>query len=71
MGTLYTRPYDVQIRVTNKLMPKHLLATFDTRGAAEQFMHQLEALGDARAVGASKMGGVPHCYTDPGSCRKY
>jgi hypothetical protein len=44
MGTLYTRPYGFQIRVTNKLLPKDLWATFDTRDAAEQYMHQLEGL---------------------------
>jgi integrase len=44
MGTLYTRPYGFQIRITNKLLPKDLWATFDTRDAAEQYMQQLEAL---------------------------
>lgn len=44
MGTLYTRPYGFQIRVTNKLLPKDLWATFDTRDAAEQYMEQLESL---------------------------
>lgn len=44
MGTLYIRPYGFQIRVSNKLLPKDLWATFDTRDAAEQYMHQLEAL---------------------------
>jgi hypothetical protein len=44
MGTLYTRPYGFQIRITNKLLRKDLWATFDTRGAAEQYMQQLEAL---------------------------
>jgi integrase len=44
MGTLYTRPYGFQIRITNKLLPKDLWATFDTRDAAQQYMNQLEAL---------------------------
>jgi integrase len=44
MGTLYTRPYGFQIRVTHKLLPKDLWATFDTRDAAEEYMHQLEGL---------------------------
>lgn len=44
MGTLYTRPYGFQIRITNKLLPKDLWATFDTREAAEQYMDQLEGL---------------------------
>jgi hypothetical protein len=44
MGTLYTPPYGFQIRITNKLLPRDLWATFDTRDAAEQYMQQLEAL---------------------------
>lgn len=44
MGTLYTRKYGYQIRISNKLLPKVLWATFDTREAAEQYMNQLEAL---------------------------
>jgi hypothetical protein len=44
MGTLYTRPYGFQIRIINKLLPKDLWATFDTREAAEQYMEQLEGL---------------------------
>lgn len=44
MGTLYTRKYGFQIRISNKLLPKVLWATFDTREAAEQYMNQLEAL---------------------------
>jgi hypothetical protein len=30
--------------VTHKLLPKDLWATFDTRDAAETYMHQLEGL---------------------------
>lgn len=44
MGTLYTRPYGFQIRISNKLLPKDLWATFDTREAAEEYMNQLESL---------------------------
>ncbi|MGZ5198244.1 MAG: site-specific integrase [Telluria sp.] len=44
MGTVFQRPYGFQIRITHKLLPKDLWATFDTRDAAEQYMHQLEAL---------------------------
>ncbi|MDB5908151.1 MAG: hypothetical protein JWP34_2265 [Massilia sp.] len=53
MGTLHTRPYGFQIRVTNKLTPKDLWTPFDTRGAAEQYMHQLDALLDQGIVPAA------------------
>jgi hypothetical protein len=44
MATIIKRPYGFQLRVSHKLLPKDLWATFDTRDAAEQYGRQLEGL---------------------------
>ncbi|WP_156404014.1 site-specific integrase [Massilia sp. Root1485] len=44
MATIIKRPYGFQLRVSHKLLPKDLWATFDTREAAEQYGRQLEGL---------------------------
>lgn len=44
MATIIKRPYGFQLRVSHKLLPKDLWATFDTRDAAEQYGKQLEGL---------------------------
>jgi hypothetical protein len=44
MATIIKRPYGFQLRVSHKLLPKNLWATFDTREAAEQYGRQLEGL---------------------------
>lgn len=44
MATIIKRPYGFQLRITHKLLPKDLWATFDTREAAEQYGRQLEGL---------------------------
>jgi hypothetical protein len=37
MATVVKRPYGFQLRISHKLLPKNLWATFDTRKAAEQY----------------------------------
>jgi integrase len=44
MATIIKRPYGFQLRISHKLLPKDLWATFDTREAAEQYGKQLEGL---------------------------
>lgn len=44
MATIIQRPYGFQLRISHKLLPKDLWATFDTRDAAEQYARQLEGL---------------------------
>jgi integrase len=44
MATIIKRPYGFQLRISHKLLPKDLWATFDTREAAEQYGRQLEGL---------------------------
>ena len=44
MATITKRPYGYQLRVTHKLLPKPLYATFDDRDTAERYGKQLEAL---------------------------
>lgn len=44
MATITKRPYGYQLRISHKLLPKDLWATFDTRDAAEQYARQLEGL---------------------------
>jgi hypothetical protein len=44
MATITKRPYGFQLRISHKLLPKDLWATFDTREAAEQYGRQLEGL---------------------------
>jgi hypothetical protein len=44
MATINKRPYGFQLRISHKLLPKDLWATFDTREAAEQYGRQLEGL---------------------------
>lgn len=44
MATIIKRPYGFQLRISHKLLPKDLWATFDTREAAEQYSRQLEGL---------------------------
>ena len=44
MANITKRSYGFQLRITHKLLPKVLWATFDTREAAEQYAGQLEGL---------------------------
>jgi integrase len=44
MATIIKRPYGYQLRVTHKLLPKPLWATFDDRDTAEKYGNQLEKL---------------------------
>jgi integrase len=44
MATITKRPYGFQLRISHRLLPKDLWATFDTRDAAEQYARQLEGL---------------------------
>jgi hypothetical protein len=53
MATIIKRPYGFQLRVSHKLLPKDLWATFDTREAAEQYGRQLEGLLAQRIVPAA------------------
>jgi integrase len=44
MATITKRPYGFQLRISHRLLPKDLWATFDTKEAAEQYARQLEGL---------------------------
>jgi integrase len=44
MPTIFKRPYGFQLRVTHKLLPKDLWATFDDYDTAERYGKQLEGL---------------------------
>ncbi|MCS0592365.1 site-specific integrase [Massilia norwichensis] len=44
MATIVKRPYGYQLRISHRLLPKDLWATFDTKEAAEQYARQLEGL---------------------------
>lgn len=44
MATIIKRPYGYQLRVTHKLLPKALWATFDDYETAERYGKQLEGL---------------------------
>ena len=44
MATIIKRPYGFQLRVTHKLLPKPLWATFDDYETAERYGKQLEGL---------------------------
>lgn len=44
MAAIIKRPYGYQLKLSHKLLPKTLWATFDTREAAEQYARQLEGL---------------------------
>jgi integrase len=44
LATITKRPYGFQLRISHRLLPKDLWATFDTKEAAEQYARQLEGL---------------------------
>jgi hypothetical protein len=64
MPTIWNRKYGFQLRVSHKLLPKDFWATFDTRGAAEQYGRQLEAALLERGDLSQPIWTLQRCVTE-------
>jgi hypothetical protein len=58
MATIIKRPYGYQLRVTHKLLPKDLWATFDDYETADRYGKQLEGLLAQGIVPAALLEGA-------------